>query len=195
MEMKYLTTAELIKATKNELVKTGFTNLTLKGIERVWNNLEEYLHGKGINYFSFDLGIAFLKERYQFTETPSLSSADQRRLRAIQLLADFQTHQRILIRRKQRRYEFAQPFEKVFVEFMDFRKKAGISSKTLESYIIYLERFSQYLFNHEINHVAECVFRSKVTTHSVLLLPLIPLHCDHLFRNIVTTYSAGLLPL
>jgi site-specific recombinase XerD len=155
MEMKYLTTAELIKATKNELVKTGFTNLTLKGIERVWNNLEEYLHGKGINYFSFDLGIAFLKERYQFTETPSLSSADQRRLRAIQLLADFQTHQRILIRRKQRRYEFAQPFEKVFVEFMDFRKKAGISSKTLESYIIYLERFSQYLFNHEINHVAE----------------------------------------
>jgi uncharacterized LabA/DUF88 family protein len=24
-----------------------------------------------------------------------------------------------------------------------------------------------------------CVFRSKVTTHSVLLLPPIPLHCDH----------------
>jgi hypothetical protein len=130
-------------------------NLTLKGIERVWINLEEYLHGKDINYFSLDLGIAFLKERYQFTETPSLSSTNQCRLRAIQLLADFQTHQRILIRRKQRRYEFAQPFEKIFVEFMDFRKKAGISSKTLESYIIYLERFSQYLFNHEVNHVAE----------------------------------------
>lgn len=155
MEMKYLTAAELIKATKNELVKTGFTNLTLKGIERVWINLEEYLHGKDINYFSLDLGIAFLKKRYQFTETPSLSSTNQFRLRAIQLLADFQTHQRILIRRKQRRYEFAQPFEKIFVEFMDFRKKAGISSKTLESYIIYLERFSQYLFNHEVNHVAE----------------------------------------
>ena len=155
MEMKCLTAAELIKATKNELVKTGFTNLTLKGIERVWINLEEYLHGKDINYFSLDLGITFLKERYQFTETPSLSSANQCRLRAIQLLADFQTHQRILIRRKQRRYEFAQPFEKIFVEFMDFRKKAGISSKTLQSYIIYLERFSQYLFNHEVNHVAE----------------------------------------
>lgn len=155
MEIKHLTVAELIKATRNELVKSGFTNLSLKGIERVWINLEEYIHCKGINFFSFDLGIAFLEERYQFTETTSLSSANQRRLRAIQLLADFQTHQRIHIRRKQKRYEFAQPFEKIFVEFMDFRKKAGISSKTLQSYIIYLERFSQYLFNHEVNHVVE----------------------------------------
>jgi site-specific recombinase XerD len=155
MEIKQLTVAELIKATRNELVKTGFTNLSLKGIERVWINLEEYIHCKGTKFFSLDLGIVFLKERYQFTETPSLSSTNQRRLRAIQLLADFQTHQRILIRRKQRRYEFAPSFEKIFVEFLDFRKKAGISSKTLQSYIIYLERFSQYLFNHEVNHLVE----------------------------------------
>lgn len=29
MEMKHLTAAELIKLTKDELVKTGFTNFTL----------------------------------------------------------------------------------------------------------------------------------------------------------------------
>ena len=40
------------------------------------------------------------------------------------------------------------------------------------------------------NSAFSCVFRSKVTTHSVLLLPPIPLHCDHPFRNIVTTCSA-----
>lgn len=155
MEMKHLTAVELIKVTKDELVKTRFTNLTLKRIESVWINLEKYLHGKGIDYFSMDLAMAFLKERYHFTETSRLSSTNKSRLRAIQLLADFQTHQRILIRRKQKRYEFTQPFEKIFVEFMDFRKNAGISSRTLESYVIYLERFSQYLFNHEVNHVAE----------------------------------------
>lgn len=155
MEIKHLSTSELIRVTKDELVKTGFTNLTLKGIERVWINLEKYLHEKGIDYFSLDLGMTFLKERYQFSETPSLSSINQVRLRSIQLLADFQVHQRILIRRKQKRYEFAQPFERIFIEFMDFRKKAGISSKTLESYIIYLERFSQYLFNHEVNQATE----------------------------------------
>ena len=155
MEIKHLIATELIKATKDELVKTGFTNLTLKGIERVWTNLEKYLHNKSINYFSLDLGMAFLKERYQFTEVPSLSASNRLRLRAIKLLADFQTHQRILIRRKQKRYELAQPFENIFIEFMEFRKKVGISRKTLESYIIYLERFSQYLFNHKVNHVTE----------------------------------------
>ncbi|RLD32191.1 MAG: integrase [Bacteroidetes bacterium] len=155
MKMKNLTAAELIKVTKDELVKTGFTNLTLKGIERVWVNLEKYLHDNDFNYFSLDLGMAFLKERYHITGASNLSPTNQLRLRAIQLLADFQFHQRIVIRRKQKQYEFAQPFETIFTEFMNFRKNVGISNTTLESNIIYLERFSQYLFNHGINHEPE----------------------------------------
>ncbi|MEW6244957.1 MAG: tyrosine-type recombinase/integrase [Bacillota bacterium] len=155
MEMNQLTATELIKATKEELLKARYTNLSLKGIERVWINLEKYLHSKGIDYFSMDIGMTFLKERYHLTETPKLSSPNEDRLRAIQLLADFQIHQRILIRRKRKRYEFAQPFEKIFHEFMDYRKNAGISSKTLESYTIYLERFSQYLADHAVTHVTE----------------------------------------
>jgi site-specific recombinase XerD len=155
MEMKQLTATELIKATKEELLKTRFTNHSLKGIERVWINLERYLCGKSIDYFSMDTGMAFLKERYHFTENPRLSSTNEVRLRAIHMLADFQTHQRILIRRQRKRYEFAQPFENIFCEFIEFRKNIGISSTTLESYAIYLERFSQYLFNHEVNHVTE----------------------------------------
>ncbi len=155
METEHLTATELIKVTKDELVKTGFANLTIKEIERVWINLDQYLHTKDIKYFSFDLGIIFLKEKYQFKETPDLSSTNRHRLRAIQLLADFQFHQRIVIRRKQKQYEFAQPFETIFVEFMNFRKSVGTSNRTLESDIIYLERFSQYLFSHGINHAAE----------------------------------------
>ncbi len=155
MGKKQLTATELINGTKEELLKARYTNLTLKGIERVWINLEKHLHSKGIDYFSLDIGMTFLEERYQFKQTPRLSSANEDRLRAIHLLADFQTHQRILIRRKRKRYEFAPPFEKIFIEFIDFRKNAGISIKTLESYIIYLERFSEYLFNHQVNQATE----------------------------------------
>lgn len=155
MDAEQLTLANLIKNTKYELVKTRFSKLTLEGIERIWNNLEQYLRNKGINYFSMDQAMAFLIERYHFTETASPASINQRRLRAIQLLADFQAHQRIFIRRKQKRYKFAQPFEDIFLEFMDFRKSAGISNRTLESYVIYLERFSRYLSDHKVNHVAE----------------------------------------
>lgn len=155
METNQLPATELIKATKEELLKARYTNLSLRVIERVWINLEQYLQSNGIDYFTMDVGMTFLEERYHFTETPKLSSANKVRLRAMQLLADCQAHQRIPIGRKRKRYEFAQPFEKIFHEFMDSRKNAGISGRTLESHIIYLERFSQYLLNHGVNSVTE----------------------------------------
>jgi integrase/recombinase XerD len=155
MDVEQLTLANLIKKTKDELVKTHFSKLSLEKIELVWKNLEQYLRNKDVNYFSMDHAMAFLRERYRFTETGRPASINQRQLRAIQLLADFQAHQRIFIRRKQKGYKFAQPFENIFLEFMDFRKSAGISSRTLESYAIYLERFSRYLSDHKVNHVAD----------------------------------------
>ena len=97
MEANQVTLAELIELTKEELVKTRFSKLTLKGFERVWINLEKYSRCKGIHYFSIDIAMAFLRERYQYTETARLSSTNQRRLRAIQLLADFKTHQKVFI--------------------------------------------------------------------------------------------------
>ncbi|WP_373230585.1 tyrosine-type recombinase/integrase [Cohnella sp.] len=154
METNQLPATELIKATREELLKARYTNLSLKGVERVWMNLEKYMQSASIVYFSKDVGMTFLEERYHFAETPN-SHSNEDRLRAIQLLADFQTHQRILIRRKSKTSEIAEPFEAVFNAFMDFRKNAGISSRTLESYAIYLERFSQYLLNHAVTHVTE----------------------------------------
>lgn len=155
METKQLPVAELFKLTKNELIKKSFTNLTLIRIERVWSCLEKYLQSRDISCFSLDHGISFLKERYQVKDLSNLSSKNQRHLRAIQLLDDFQTNRTISIRKKTKKYKFAQSFENIFLNFMLFKKKEGISSKTLESYIIYLERFSHYLFKQEIRHVSE----------------------------------------
>jgi hypothetical protein len=84
MDVQKLTVVNLIKKTKAELVKTSFSKLTLKGIERVWNNLEQYLRNQGVNYFSMDHAIGFLNERYHFTETGRPALMNQRRLRAIQ---------------------------------------------------------------------------------------------------------------
>lgn len=152
METDQLTVTELIKATRKELLKTGYTSLSL--VERVWLNLEEYLQNSGIIYFSKEVGMTFLEKRYHFAKK-SLSHSNMDRLRAIQLLEDFQAHQKIFIRRRMRTSEIAEPFESLFNAFMEFRKNAGISSRTLESYVIYLRRFSQYLLNHEVTFVTE----------------------------------------
>lgn len=154
MRIKPLTADELIQATRNELLKARYTELSMKGTERVWRNLEEYLANKGIIYFSRDVGMIFLEERYGYLSDPT-TELNKDRLRAIQLLIDFQLHERILIRRRSKQREIAQPFKTLFQEFMNFRKNAEISRRTLESYSIYLERFSQYLVNHAVYHVSE----------------------------------------
>jgi integrase/recombinase XerD len=154
METSQLTATELIKATKDELLKGRYTEKSLKGIERVWRNLETYLKSKNIDYFSKDAGMAFLRERYHITETSGLSQSNALRLRAIRFLSDYQAHRKILIRRKRKRYDFGS-FEEIFRKFLQSRKNAKISSRTIESDTIYLERFSQYLQNHDIHCVTE----------------------------------------
>lgn len=151
---KQLSASELIQATTNELRKTKYTELSMRGPESVWRNLEEYIRRKGIDHFSSAIGMEFLEERYQYASNPT-SELNKDRLRAVQLLIDFQAHERIFIRRKSEKREFAQPFEAKFNEFMEARKNAGISNRTLESYLIYLDRFSIYLVDHQLSDLSE----------------------------------------
>jgi integrase/recombinase XerD len=154
MKAHLLTATELIKETREELIRTGYTQLSLKTIDRVWENLEKYLYSKGIDNFSPEIGTTFLEERYHYSADPkSHSNAD--RLRAVQLLGDFQAHERIMIRRKRIQKDIAQPFHEVFHTFMNARAREGISSRTMDSYMIYLERFAQYLVDHQVHSVPE----------------------------------------
>ena len=149
-----LTAMELIQATREELLRSKFTPLTLKLVERVWLNLEKYMHNEGIIYFSEEVGMTFLEKRYHYSTNPT-SYSNKDRLRAIQLLIDFQAHERIFIRRKNNVRESTGPFQEDFISFMEHRKNMGISSRTIASDTIYLERFFQYLVNHEVNNVSE----------------------------------------
>jgi len=49
---KRLTATELMKQTREELLRTGYTRLTLKFFDRTWAELERYLREKGIVNFS-----------------------------------------------------------------------------------------------------------------------------------------------
>ena len=145
---------ELVKATREEMLTTRFTPLSLVLPERVWASLEEYMHCKEIVQFSKGVGMEFLEERYHFSSDPT-SHANQDRLRAIELLADFQRHERIMIRRMRRSVEMAEPFRSCFQTFIDHRKDTGISPRTLEANLIYLKRFSEYLVTHLVGSVEE----------------------------------------
>lgn len=153
MQVNQPTVVELITATKTELLRTGYSHLTLKAIERVWDNFQKYVQTKEIVHFSRDVGMAFLDEWYRIGERPQ-SETNKDRLRALELLEDFHVHQEIFIRRR-KKSEIVQPFNEIFYSFMDARKAEGISNRTLESYFIYLRRFAQYLVDHEVTRVTE----------------------------------------
>lgn len=155
MEQNQLPVADLIRATKEELLRASYTELTLIGIERVWRKLQHYMNERGIDFFNREIGEAFLKSYYSINLAHPASSIDRVRKRALDLLSDYQNHQRILIRRKRMYYQFAPQFEKVLDDFVQFRKDAGLSSRTIESTVIYLERFSTFLNDQGVGKIAD----------------------------------------
>ena len=123
-----LTANELIDATREALLKSRYTELSLKSIERTWSNLKEYLLQHGLVYFTRNVGMSFLAHRYGFVVTqahPVLSSADQDRLRAIDILADFQAHERIFIRRRNDPKPFAESWRPIIEAFLIHEKQKG----------------------------------------------------------------------
>lgn len=149
------TAADLIHATREELRKTRYTELSMKGIERTWGHLTKYLQAEGITFFSREIGMLFLEQQYQYSANPN-SDYNQDQMRAVQLLLDFQAHERLLIRRQSKQQEIAESFREVFLSFMDFRRQSGVSSRTLkQSYSLYLERFSHYLCDQGVLHVSD----------------------------------------
>ena len=155
MEQNQLPVADLLRATKEELLRAFYTELILIGIERVWRNLQHYMNERGIEFFNREIGEAFLKSYYSMNLTHPASSIDQVRKRALDLLSDYQNHQRILIRRKRKYYQFAPQFEKAFDDFIQFRKDSGLSSRTMESTVIYMERFSTFLNDQGVGKIAD----------------------------------------
>ena len=143
-----LTANELIDATREALLRSRYTELSLKSIERTWSNLKEYLLQQSLDYFTRDVGLAFLAHQYGFVVTqayPVLSPADQDRLRAIDILADFQAHERIFIRRRNEPEPFDEPWRPIIEAFLMHEKQIGLTSRTIESHMIYLRRIAIYL--------------------------------------------------
>ena len=183
MEAGRLTATELILATRAEMRSTRYTELSMKSTERVWARLAEYLQKRKIEYLSEDIGLKFLLDQYGITATQELSSYAQDCLRAIHLLIDFQEHQKISIRKKSRIYSFPSQFEQICRDFIDFRKDAGVSIRTIEISNLYLERFTAYLDTSGVDDVS-----SISSAHIIGFI-----HTSATYYSIPTTYCIACL--
>jgi len=135
----------LICAVKGELKKRYYSDSYIRGLTTIWNRLTEYLKKKETSAYSAKTGLDFLEAEYGITVYKQLSKKDKLCTRAINILTDYLLHGMIFPRKRQESKTYCPQFQKIFQEYIDKKRKDGLSDDTLQSYEIYLSRFSDYL--------------------------------------------------
>ena len=135
----------LINKVKNELKKHHYSELTIRCFITVWNRLMNYMVVIDKTIYTAKIGMNFLEYEYGVTVLKKLTKKDKRAVRAINLLSDYLLHGIIFPRTKRVRRTYHRQFQSLFQGYIDKKRTDGFSEKTLQSYEIYLSRFSDYL--------------------------------------------------
>ncbi len=140
----------LIDAVKGELKKRCYSDSYIRGLTTVWNRLTEYSKKKNTSTYSAKIGLDFLEAEYGITVYKELSKKSKLCTRAINIFSDYFLHGMIFPRKRQEPRTYSPQFQKIFQGYIDKKRKDGLSNDTLQSYEIYLSRFSDYLDSHGI---------------------------------------------
>jgi site-specific recombinase XerD len=145
----------LIGAVKEELKKRHYSDSYIGALSTIWNRLAEYLKKKESSAYSAKIGLNFLEAEYKITVYKKLSKKDKRCTRAINILSDYLLHGIIFPRKRQKPRTYRPQFQKIFQGYIDKKREDGLSKDTLQSYEIYLSRFSDYLDSHGIVDICD----------------------------------------
>lgn len=141
---------ELICKVKVELRKVHYSDSNIGGFITVWNRLTKYMGKIDETVYSAKLGMDFLGTEYGITVYKKLSQKDRRCARAINLLSDYLLHGIIFARTKQGIRTYHPEFQSIFQGYIEHKRANGFSEDTLQSYQVYLGRFSDYLHSRGI---------------------------------------------
>lgn len=155
MKQEALLLEDLIIAVKKELVRVKYKEQRISRYESVWHQLEQYLKNKDSNTFDMKLGLSFLADEYGITVFEHLSSHKEIVVRAVNMLGEYQLHGIVLSKKCMPTKEYAPFVHKVFVGFIEARRRNGISERTLEYSELYLGRLSEYLAGQSLENISE----------------------------------------
>lgn len=145
----------LIGKVKGELKKVKYSDSYIRGFVSVWNQLTNYMNKRGIATYSVKIGLDFLEAEYGITVYKKLTYKNKLCTRAINILSDYLLHGIIFPRKRQGTRIYHSQFQKLFQGYIDKKREDGCSNDTIQSYEIYLSRFSEYLNNRKIADIRE----------------------------------------
>ncbi len=146
---------KLTRAVREELRRVKYKESRIELYESIWKVLGQYMQERDLKHFDMKIGLNFLEEKYGITVFKHLSSLNALRVRAANMLGEYQLHGIILSKKCVIGKEYYPPVKKAFDGFIQSRRRYGISEKTLTSNELYLSRFSEYLSNQKVSDISE----------------------------------------
>lgn len=150
MHNQPLQISELISKVTEKLKEAQYSVQRLNLFIPTWNQLQNYMKQKGQAILNAKIGLDFLEEAYDITVFSKLSTKRAIHVRAVNLLTDYQLHGIILSKAKRKIHTYHPQFQEIFQGYIDIKRHEGLSEDTLQSYAIYLDRFSDYLNSHNV---------------------------------------------
>lgn len=155
MSRSELLFVDLVKAARAELIRVKYKEQRIKLYESIWGELRCFLHKKKLQYFDMIVGLEFLKTEHGITVFKHLNSSQRIPVRAVNILGEYQLHGIVLSKKRTIGKPYYPPVQKAFTEFIESRRRSGISEKTLQSNELYLSRLSEYLEKQKIQSIDE----------------------------------------
>ncbi len=146
---------ELTRAVREELLRVNYKESRINLYVSIWETLGQYMEERALKNFDMKIGLNFLEEEYGITVFKHLDSCNGLRVRAVNMLGEYQLHGIILSKKRVIGKEYYPPLKKAFDGFIQSRRRYGISEKTLESNELYLSRFSEYLSKLKVSDISE----------------------------------------
>jgi len=155
MNQNVLLLRELIVEVKAELFRVKYKEQRIKLYESIWDVLVHYMEKRKQKYFEMKIGLDFLEDEYGITVFQHLNFPNSIKVRAINMLGEYQLHGIILSKKRILGKEYYSVVKQSFTRFIELRRQFGISEKTLKSNELYLSRFSEYLSNAGLTDILE----------------------------------------
>ena len=146
---------DLVREVRTELIRVKYKEQRINLYESIWENLGHFMGKRRREYFDMKIGLQFLKNEYGITVFKHLSSSQGVKVRAVNMLGEYQLHGIILSKKRIMGKDYYPPVQKAFKGFVELRRRSGISENTLQSNKLYLSRFSEYLSKQQFQSIGD----------------------------------------
>ncbi|CAM4425969.1 tyrosine-type recombinase/integrase [Paenibacillus alkaliterrae] len=155
MSKQKLEINELILKVQGALKEAQYSEMRIAAFFPTWARLTEYMTERNEQILNAKTGLNFLEEAYGITVFKNLPRNLAICVRAVNVLTDFQQHGMLLAKARRKVHVYHPQFQALFQGYIDKRRTEGHSEDTLQSYAIYLDRFSDYLHSREVKSICE----------------------------------------